>query len=431
MTKEPEIKRTFAWNPYADQPHNVASRRERMRHHLRYAGGYITLIFANLRKALPVLWHYRKMKKSQYRVPVKMGDPFALAISPAGSREEELLECLQELGIRSCLVRIPSWEREKLSEYADFCDRLKRHGMDITVALLQQRQDVLDPDHWRYFLHDVFARLSGCAGYFELGHAWNRTKWGVWDYREYLLLAHTAFSTAKEYDVKLIGPAVIDFEFHLYPSLLKLLPFDIVTSLLYVDRVGAPENKQFGWDTAKKTALLKAIVDKCSSGNRRLWITEMNWPLQGTGKYSPVAGKPNVTEEQQADYLVRYYILALAGGWVEKIFWWQLVAPGYGLIDNREGTWRKRPAYYAYRMLAEMLAGSIFQGRFTVNKAEIFTFCRRQEVFSVAWTRTGQLRYTFPGRIKMLRDRDGRDLPVSGSAVVLDNSPKYVFYEYK
>lgn len=427
MTKEPDINRNFQWNPYADQPHNVASRRQRMRHHLRYAGGYIRLIFTNLRKAIPVLWRYRKIKKTLYRLPVQLGAPFALAVSPAGSKNAELVQCLRELGIRSCLVRIPSWEKDNLEEYVDFCGRLKQQGLEITIALLQQRDDVLDPDQWRHFLEDVFSRLADRCQFFEIGHAWNRTKWGVWDYREYLTLAHTAFSTAKGHSVKLVGPAVIDFEFHLYPPLLKILPYDIVSSLLYVDRVGPPENKQFGWDTARKTALLKAIVDKCSTGTSRLWITEMNWPLQGTGKYSPVAGKPNVTEEQQADYLVRYFILALAGGLVEKIFWWQLVAPGYGLIDSRGKSWRKRPAYFAFRAMIELLTDSIFQGRFSYTKAEIFMFCRRQEVFAVAWTKGEPVVYTFPGRIKKIRDRSGQELPVTDSSIVLDQSPKYIF----
>jgi len=431
MTKKPVLKKTFQWNPFADQPHNVASRPERLRHHFRYAGGYIPLIFSNLRKALPVLWRYRKLKKTLYRKPVPLGDPFALAVSPADEMNAELLRCLRELNIKACLVRIPSWEKERLDKYIDFCDQLKEQGVEITLALLQQRDDILDPDQWILFLKEVFSHFSGRCRFFEIGHAWNRTKWGIWDYHEYLSLAHAAFSYAKDYAVQLIGPAVIDFEFHLYPPLLKLLPFDIITSLLYVDRVGAPENTQFGWDTAKKTALLKAVVDKCSSGPKRLWITEMNWPLQGTGKYSPVSGKPNVTEEQQADYLVRYFILALAGGFVEKIFWWQLVAPGYGLIDNREQEWRKRPSYFAYQTMIELLTNSIFQGRFSFTKAEIFMFCRRQDVFAVAWTKGEEIEYTFPGQIKKIQDRSGRELPTAGNTVVLDHSPKYIFYEHK
>jgi hypothetical protein len=35
-------------------------------------------------------------------------------------------------------------------------------------------------------------------------------------------------------------------------------------------------------------------------GRAGLWITEVNWPLAGTGAFSPAAGKPNVGEDEQA-----------------------------------------------------------------------------------------------------------------------------------
>ena len=106
---------------------------------------------------------------------------------------------------------------------------------------------------------------------------------------------------------------------HLYPAILPRIPFNVFSSLLYVDRMGAPENRQFGWDLQRKASLLKAVVDTCGMGKKPLRITEMNWPLKGTGKYSPVSGKPNVSEEDQADYLVRYYVLSLASGFIRRI----------------------------------------------------------------------------------------------------------------
>ena len=51
---------------------------------------------------------------------------------------------------------------------------------------------------------------------------------------------------------------------------------------------------------------------------------------------------------------MRYFLLALATQQVRTVYWHQLVAPGYGLIDDREGI-RKRPAYHAYKTLLLMI----------------------------------------------------------------------------
>jgi hypothetical protein len=249
-----------------------------------------------------------------YKTSVNFRRPFGLSLSSHKSRNEAVVECLKELAITQSLIRFPSWERDTLSVYEKFADILLENKVELTGALLQRRDDVLDPSRWKDFVEEVFIRFGKHCAFFEVGHAWNRTKWGVWNYKEYLHLARSAADLAEKYDVKIVGPAVIDFEFHLYPPVLKEIPFDKVSSLLYVDRVGPPEDTQFGWDTATKVALLKATVDVSAIEGRDLWITEVNWPLKDTGKYSPASGKPNVTEERQADYLVRYHILTLASG---------------------------------------------------------------------------------------------------------------------
>jgi hypothetical protein len=422
------MRETFRWNPYADQPHNVATRSERFRHHFRYLSSYFSLVAANLKKVFPGWPLYREYRKRMYHKPVELGRPFALSLSPVEGRSADVVQSFLETGIRQSLVRIPSWEQDRLQSYEAFIDRLVSNHVDITIALLQQRDDVLDPSRWNNFVDRIFSLFKGKSSFFEVGHAWNRTKWGVWNYKEYLSLARPARDLAQKHGVKLIGPAVIDFEFHLYPPVLEEIPFDKVSSLLYVDRVGAPENKQFGWDTASKLALLKATVDICSPENRDLWITEFNWPLKGTGKYSPASGKPNVTEEEQADFLVRYCVLALASGFVERIFWWQLVAPGYGLIDNREGGWRRRPGYFALKTLVRMLEGSTFQEKIPDPQAMIFVFTKGDNRIAVCWTTGSEFDFNFPGEIKGVTDRDGRDIQPAGQNLALSGRPQYVFY---
>jgi len=424
------MKDLFKWNPYADQPHNIAPKKERFRFHLKHSGSYIRLILCNLSKALPVLARYRTIRKSLYHLPASLGDPFGIAVSPGKNGPQKIVSCLEEMDMEKILIRIPSWENARLNAYKKFIEEVRGQKREVLVALLQNREDVKDPKKWRFFLERVFDEFRDLCSIFEIGHAWNRTKWGVWDYREYLDLAYPALELAEKFGIKIAGPAVIDFEFHLYPAILKEIPFDVVSSLLYVDRVGAPENTQFGWDTAKKTALLRAVIDGSGQEGKNLWITEVNWPLEGTGKYSPVSGKPNVSESLQRDYLVRYYILVLAGGLVERVYWWQLAAPGYGLIDDRDNKWRKRPAFNAMCFLASQLRNSECMGRIKIDKAEVFSFRRNDEDFAVGWTNQKPIKQRFPRKIKKILSVTGEEIsPTEDGTVYIDGSPKYIYFE--
>jgi hypothetical protein len=417
----------FAWNEFADQPHNVAPRRERLRHHLKHAESYLALAAADLPLAIPALRRYRRYVQWMHRRPVEIGTPFAVSCSPAGERSGEVVELLKASGVRQTLVRIPSWERSGLAKYEDFIRLFRGAGMDVVGALLQRRDDVLDPSAWSGFLDEVFSAFSSLCSYFEVGHAWNRTKWGVWDHLEYLSLARAAVPLARKHGVRLVGPAVIDFEFHLYPPTLRAVPFDKVSSLLYVDRTGAPENAQFGWTTAKKLALLKAVVDACPGGPKGCWITEMNWPLAGAGEYSPAPSKPCVGEEDQANYLVRYFVICLASGLVERIYWWQLAAPGYGLIDSRRREWRRRPAYFALRQMAQLLEGSRFEEKEPASGAEVFWFQKGGRRFAVCWRRQGAVDHEFGQVPRLIIGRDGEEKSANSARVRIEEKPQYVF----
>lgn len=431
------MKTQFEWNEFADQPHNVGPRSERTRHHFRHWRTYFSLVAADLRYGPLALRLYRRCRKGMYREQVPI-DPsmFGLSVSPPLSpgpdRSAEVIELLKAAGVRETLMRIPSWDRGKLDTYEKFAARLHAQGLGLTIALLQRRQDVFEETAWSDFLEDVFARLSPVCSYFEVGHAWNRTKWGVWDYTEYLKLARPAVRLREKYGLKLVGPAVIDFEFHLYPPTVSRLPFDKVSSLLYVDRVGAPENAQFGWTTAMKVALFKAVSESSAGRPCDCSITEFNWPLAGTGKFSPASGKPNITEDEQADYLVRYYLICLASGLIERAYWWQLISPGYGLIDSRERPWRKRPGYAAFETMARIVGGSTFAGKSPPAGnvgGEIFLFEKQGKEFAVSWTNGSPFEHEFSRPVERILDRDGKDLEAGGGRIRLDGSPKYVFFQ--
>ncbi len=423
------MKELFRWNDLADQPHNIASRRQRFLAHFRHAGSYFSLVASNLSLAWPVWRHYNRLKKTLFSGTRRIEAAFGMAVSPLPGKEEEILSGLKDLGVKHALVRVPSWEKERLSYYETFIRRLKEEGWEVLVALLQNRYDLLSPGAWRQFLEDSFSRLGRWASYFEVGHAWNRTKWGVWSYNEYLRLARPALELAASYGVKLVGPAVIDFEFHLYPVTLNAIPFDVVSSLLYVDRTGAPEEAQWGWTLEKKLRLLRAIIDSTACRQKPCWITEFNWPLRGMEPYSPAPGRPCVTEEEQANYLVRYFLISLASGAVERVYWWQLAARGYGLADPLSTPWRRRPSFFALKTLVELVEGSTYLRRELRDDAWITYFSRGEKKFAVVWTKQRSVEHAFPWRIKEVLDRDGAPLAFNSERLVIQPRPKYVFFE--
>jgi hypothetical protein len=51
-----------------------------------------------------------------------------------------------------------------------------------------------------------------------------------------------------------------------------------------------------------------------------------------------------VCESDYSDYLKDYHSIALKTGKIERIYWHQLIATGYGLVDNREGKLQKLKA---------------------------------------------------------------------------------------
>lgn len=436
----------FEWNEAADQPHNVAPRAERTRHHIRRWPGYVALLGSNLAWGPRVFWRYQAIRRRMYRRLVDITpEMFGLAVSPRFGRPDEteqIVDLLRETGVCQALFRLPSWEKDRLGEYENFALRLHNEGYGLAAALLQRREDVFETGAWTDFLSAAFDRLGPACPYFEIGHAWNRTKWGVWDHREYLRLARAAVSARDRVGwkfIKLVGPAIIDFEFHLYPPVLRSVEFNVISSLLYVDRVGAPENAQYGFTAAKKIALFKTYADLLTPSAVPAWITEFNWPLENTGAWSPASGKPNVSEDVQADFLVRYYAIALTSGLIDRAYWWQMVAPGYGLVDSRETPWRKRPSFDAFTFMVSMLSGSAFIGKEETTLAgekagpgdEVYYFRKGDREFALVWTPGGARRRSFGRTIGDVLDRSGKPAPWDrdGGIVHLDGSPRYVIFE--
>jgi hypothetical protein len=173
--------------------------------------------------------------------------------------------------------------------------------------------------------------------------------------------------------------------------------------------------------------LLRAIADvgRCSSS--RCWITEVNWPLW-EGPHSPAGKTVAVGEEEQADFLVRYYLLALGTGLVERVYWWRLLARGYGLVvPMGDGLLRRRPSWHALKTLIGQLEGAVFEGPVTAPAgAYLYKFNRDGRDIVVGWSPAPGTRATLPRPPLEAVARDGGQAPTpTGRDVVLGPSPTY------
>ncbi|NOZ10470.1 MAG: hypothetical protein GXP09_05465 [Gammaproteobacteria bacterium] len=341
------------WDPHSDQPYRIPAT-DKDRFAPAALGEYIITLFTALSLSPAILWRYLSDRPSFTSTTARQF--VGLGISLDAGYPDETVEMVNELGVEELLLRVPVWDLERIDEYVAYAERFQ--GCRFLINVLQHRDSVRDHNAWRESLRTILEKFKHITSDFQIGNASNRSKWGCRHTGEYLRLLEIAEEVRSEFPgVYLIGPSVIDFEpLAMIRALLNRRRYhlDRVSALLYVNRRGAPTNCQFGvFDLKAKLQLFKAIASLSGHGNGKLWITEFNWPLLGTKPYTPNSGRPQTTvdPELQAQYLKDYYRIARQSDCVEKAYWWQLIAPGYGLVDSRGRQLQKRPAYYALKVL--------------------------------------------------------------------------------
>jgi hypothetical protein len=421
----------IVWDYLSDQPHQHATRAERAGVRIADLGAHAEALRVVV-TAAPRIWQsYRHLRSSLFERPVPWNG-VGIALRPRSEDPEGLLETLEDTGVRRVMLRLHAWESDRREE-EELAAELARRGYDISFALPQNRDLVRDLERWGSAVEEIAARFLPFGNHFQIGQAINRSKWGVWTYREYLnLVARASAILRSRGDVVIMGPAVIDFEFQATAAVLNMshqgVSFDVVSSLLYVDRRGAPENAQLGFDSPMKAALLKAIAETSRNGSGRCWITEVNWPLW-EGPHSPAGRTVAVDEQAQADYLCRYYLLMLASGMIERVYWWRLVARGYGLVEPRsDGGLRRRPSHVALKVLERELGGGRFERRLeTSADSRLLLFSDRQErPVAVGWALAGSAWVNLPRPAMAALDRDGKPVRIDDrERVEVTSGPRY------
>jgi len=418
------------WDHLSDQPHQHASRGEKFAIRLADSPAHLRDLGIVAASAAKVRRRYRELKTALYENPKTFGG-IGLAIRPWPQDPDHQLREIEDLGVGPVLLRLHPWDSDHGDEER-LAEALVGQGHELSFVIPQNRELVRDRKRWRASVEELAERFSPLGRYFQVGQAINRSKWGIWTHGEYVdLYLEAAEILRRREGVEVLGPSVIDFEFQAILALVNRktpgLYFDIVSNLLYVDRRGAPENRQMGLDTVDKVTLLRAIAEIGRNCSERCWITEVNWPLW-EGPHSPAGKTVSVGEEEQANYLVRYYLLALGTGLVERVFWWRLIARGYGLVSpESDGSLRRRPAWDALRTLIDQVEGTTFEGPLPApNGAYLYHFKHSDHELVVGWSVSKGERAALPRPISEAVSRDGGPMSVTdGLDVDLGPSPIY------
>ena len=376
----PPYRDTWLWDPRSGQPAVVLVGAERRRYRPRV--DLVRIAGETIPQILGVRSRYRECLADAFGSPVAMRDRIGMTIEADDPVVDAQLEWLARTPRVSVFLRVYHHRgAEGIARAATVAGRLRLAGHEVSIGLVQCRASLLDPSGWARFVGDALGALGELVRHVEIGHAVNRVKWGLWRLDEIALLWECVREMRNRHpEIIFLGPPVNDFEFHYYPPLLRRIRGEVdgLSCHLYVDRRGAPENKQFGFSLLEKCCLGEALSRHYGSGG--FYVTETNWPRTGAGTHSPLTsgylfpGRPesklHVDEETYAVYMLRYFLISLASGCVRRVWWWRLAARGFGLTAEGDTAFQTAPCR-AFQFMARTLGPA--------------TFLRREEREGAVW----------------------------------------------
>lgn len=343
------MKQKTTWDYFSDQPKvmNKANKRQLRKNNL----------YPNIKLLITNIFYFpylliKFIYSKQHKINIDNSLFYGLCVNlDKGDIQHKLVE---ELGVKSLQIRVYLSDIDNIDAYVDF---VKKFGVDKTILIniIQNTNHINDHQLLRNDVMIIFNKFKHLCNEFIIGNAVNRIKWGFSCMDEYLRFFQVIqqLRDEKYLDICLIGTSIIDFEYHYTIRVLfnhYPIYFDKIASLLYVDRRGKPQNKQYGiFDLKNKINFLHTIVSTSKQSNNEIYISEANYPLSNTAHYAPTSESDCVDENTYAKYMLDYFNIAKNTHNISRIYWHQLIAPGYGLVDNREGEIRKTPSFNAFK----------------------------------------------------------------------------------
>ena len=165
--------------------------------------------------------------------------------------------------------------------------------------------------------------------------------------------------------------------------------FDIVA--IHPGTAPHPPEKDNTFQNKIKDAYYR--MSEFGDADKKIWITELGWPTGRGDVKEHIINERNVNLREQAEYLIRAYIIGLSLGEVEKIFWYCFKNTGYdpdiseqnyGLVN---ADLSPKPAYIAYRVMASKLSGLNYAGRLDLPEPlRAYIFESKNKTVKVLWS---------------------------------------------
>jgi lipopolysaccharide kinase (Kdo/WaaP) family protein len=228
-----------------------------------------------------------------------------------------------------------------------FLLRLLDEGFVVLLALLPLKKDAasmaIDSQaqaRWRDFVESVIRLYGARLDAIEIGNTPNRGRWSGYSAQSYLATWQIAAKVAEEAGRTLAGPNISDFEpvynvgFLNAMGKLHAMP-SIHTNNLFVERVVEPEafdhrvasrfaTRWLNLNLIKKAGILQEISRQHDIA--RTYCTYTCWSRKRLTRWS------TTPENKNADYLMRYLVIAAASGTLDRVYWGPLICQRDGLI---------------------------------------------------------------------------------------------------
>jgi len=206
------------------------------------------------------------------------------------------------------------------------------------------------PEEWKLYACWAGEMVRHYRGKLHAWEVWNEPNISIFwkpepNVEHYVNMLKAAYREMKKADPKclVVAPATAGIDLRYIERFLELgggRYCDVISVHPYQDARHGPE--------PGLANSLRKLKDLLSQYHQRqpIWITEMGWQTNP-------AEQAQATEDQQAGYLVRSYVIALSEG-VQRLFWFNLQdwAETWGTV---RADWTTKPSYRAYQVMVKTL----------------------------------------------------------------------------
>src|ERR1700730_15064561 len=212
---------------------------------------------------------------------------------------------------------------------------------------------IKDMQYWRDFVEGVVTRYHSDIKYWEIWNEFNGGGFAVNGTPQiYAALGRVAYDTAKKIDPTVkIGLNVANFDVGFLDRAIKAGAaghFDYVAVHPY-EILGGVADRGEAYFPSMQDNLRRMLAANGQQADLPLWTTEI-------GALAPVSPDAEA-DQQQAETLVKAYVLALAAGF-QRIFWFEARGPSYGKWKDLgliRADWTLRPSFEALKSITSVL----------------------------------------------------------------------------